>query len=238
MKKIDINSKGLFDLDCDFLGEELKQKTVNCIQAQKAAVEKDMSIFTPNHKALENVSEHALNEVLSKNIDVHGVATDSSISNVIMFGAKHIKSSVNDMQVGVERKQVDKIIKEKVLDIFYCDDNFEGKELNIVSSGHFWYPKDSFMAWHTNSQVPGWRIYINYVEEEGKSFFRYQRENKDIITLTDKRWNLRVFRITDEEPLWHCVYSNTNRFSLGYMLKIQDKPNLLSIIKNKVSRLL
>jgi hypothetical protein len=34
----------------------------------------------------------------------------------------------------------------------------------------------------------------------------------------DKRWNIRIFKISRESPLWHAVYSGTNRFSLGYVI--------------------
>ncbi|GLX79301.1 hypothetical protein tinsulaeT_26410 [Thalassotalea insulae] len=238
MDKININSSGLYDLDCEFLGESLKEKAVACIQAQKKAAIQSYSSFSPCEDALDRVSESALNAIIADNIDIHGVATDSTISNVIMFGAKHIDKSINDHYVEQQRIEVDKIIKEKLLDIFTDDSgNIENQELTIVSSGHFWYPQGAFMSWHTNSQVPGWRVYINYAEQENQSFFRYQDDDNNVITLNDKQWNLRIFKITEQQPLWHCVYSNTNRFSLGYMVKIKPKPNLLQKIKRKLQAL-
>lgn len=68
------------------------------------------------------------------------------------------------------------------------------------------------MGWHTNSRVPGWRVYINYAEEAGKSFFRFcDPVTEDIVTLDDREWNIRVFRITSEKPVWHTIWC-TSRF--------------------------
>lgn len=228
-EKININSNGLFDLDADIIEEDLKQTIIKCIDTQKKAANREILSFRPQSDALENVSESALNTLLFSKKDIHGIATDSSISNVISFGAQHIENAVNSEDVEKLRCEVDKSITKKLQSLFKGN-----AELSIVPSGHFWYPAGSFMSWHTNSQVPGWRIYINYAEEKDKSFFRYQHpENKNIVTLTDKKWNIRIFRITKSQPLWHCVYSNTNRFSLGYMVKI--KPNsLFSHLKLKI----
>lgn len=110
-----------------------------------------------------------------------------------------------------------------------------------MNSGHLWYPKGSHMGWHTNGLAPGWRIFINYAEEPGKSFFRYRDPaTGEIITAWDKQWNLRVLRITRRNPLWHCVYADTNRFSLGWMvISEQAQAGLAGFakrIQKKVSR--
>jgi hypothetical protein len=56
-------------------------------------------------------------------------------------------------------------------------------------------------------------------EEPGRSFFRYRDPETDrVVTARDDRWNVRVFRVGGEKPFWHAVYSNTHRFSFGYML--------------------
>jgi hypothetical protein len=75
------------------------------------------------------------------------------------------------------------------------------------------------MAWHTNSGAPGWRLYVTYAEEPGKSFFRYRYpDTHEIITSVDDEWNVRLFTIRADKPFWHAIYSETNRFSLGYMI--------------------
>ena len=81
------------------------------------------------------------------------------------------------------------------------------------------------MGWHTNSRVPGWRMYLNYAQVPGKSFFRYRDpDTHEVITAWDKQWNFRLFRIDAANPMWHAVYSQTNRFSLGYKLAMRSWP--------------
>jgi hypothetical protein len=81
-------------------------------------------------------------------------------------------------------------------------------------SGRIWYPKNGYMGWHTNGDHPGYRMYASWSNEGGKSFFRY-KENDKIITSYDKQgWNYRLFKV----PIWHCVYSDTNRISLGFVI--------------------
>ncbi|MBL4702576.1 MAG: hypothetical protein JKX85_15115 [Phycisphaeraceae bacterium] len=75
------------------------------------------------------------------------------------------------------------------------------------------------MGWHTNSMAPGWRIHINYADAEGKSFSRYRHPvSGELVTLENKYWNFRAFHVTDDEPFWHCIAANTNRFSFGYRI--------------------
>jgi hypothetical protein len=75
------------------------------------------------------------------------------------------------------------------------------------------------MTWHTNNAAPGWRIYITHAEEPGRSFFRYRDPaSGEILTASDHEWDARAFRIDPELPFWHAIYSNTNRFSFGYIV--------------------
>lgn len=86
-------------------------------------------------------------------------------------------------------------------------------------SGRIWYPRNGFMGWHTNSDNKGYRLYCTFAREPKKSFFRFRDPRSgDIETSYDEEgWNFRVFQIT-HNPLWHCVYSETDRFSIGYSL--------------------
>lgn len=94
------------------------------------------------------------------------------------------------------------------------------RRMRLFQSGRNWYPPRGYMGWHTNSNVQGFRLYCSHAEESAASFFRYQDpESREIETLWDKKgWNFRCFR-TDLKPLWHCVYSKTNRISFGYGLQ-------------------
>jgi hypothetical protein len=86
-------------------------------------------------------------------------------------------------------------------------------------SGHFYYPKGGYMSWHTNSDKPEKHIYITYVDEPNKSFFRSSVDGKIITDWDSEKLNVRVFDVVDKEPFyWHCVYSECNRYSFGFRL--------------------
>jgi len=103
---------------------------------------------------------------------------------------------------------------------------FFGVPTRLSGNGH-WYPPGGFLGWHTNEGRPGWRMYMSHADEAGQSFFRYRDPTThEIITSYDSDWQLRVFRITKENPLWHCVWSNTNRFSMGCNLDFDSLPNV------------
>jgi hypothetical protein len=92
---------------------------------------------------------------------------------------------------------------------------------SIILSGNFLYPKNGYMGWHTNADTPYLRCYITY-SENGDSYFKYRDPiTKEIITdKDDLGWTLRYFKISNkiDELLWHCVYSNTTRISMGYRI--------------------
>lgn len=87
----------------------------------------------------------------------------------------------------------------------------------ISVSGRFHYaPNGSYMGWHTNSNILGWRVYATRCEEGNNSFFRYYANNKVHTEWEKEGWNFRAFKVTKEKLYWHCVYSNTNRYSFGF----------------------
>lgn len=90
---------------------------------------------------------------------------------------------------------------------------------SIQMSGMFLYPANGgYMGWHTNSDSPCTRVYISNVKEGGKSFFRY-RLNGEYVTSWDKAgWNIREFEVTKENPMWHCVYAEEQRMSVGFRI--------------------
>lgn len=93
--------------------------------------------------------------------------------------------------------------------------------------GNFLYPKGGYMGWHTNSDVPGLRVYMVYSPEEKSSYFKYvDRTDPDqpkIITdWDDKGWTIRAFYPSGlpMNYLWHCVAAiDAPRISFGYLLK-------------------
>ena len=87
-------------------------------------------------------------------------------------------------------------------------------------SGRFHYPPKGFMGWHTNSNMAGWRAYATWCEEGDKSFFRYFDKNKMVTEQEKQGWNFRAFKVTKEKLYWHCVYTETNRFSFGFRFEL------------------
>jgi hypothetical protein len=219
---------GVFDLDPSVLSDDFRDAVMRCIVAQKEVADAAYSAFKPNPGALTEVSEEVLARLLAQGKDVHGISKQRSISDVIVFSARNIPDSLRSATVEALRAGRQKGVQAKSI--------FPGTSgLVVGSSGKFWYPSGSYMGWHTNSGVPGWRVYINYAEEEGESFFRYRDPvTSEITTLMDKKWNIRIFRITSESPLWHAVYSGTNRFSLGYIVY---KESLAARVVQKLKRL-
>lgn len=212
--KIDYDSFGVHDLDPAIVGEQLRAVILRCIEVQKESAREALAAFRPHPTSTHEVSEERLNEILAQGDDIHGIASDRSISNVITFSAKNIRDAIRDPVVEQSRREVDREMGKLMKALFRNNGT-----LSVTSSGHLWYPPGSYMGWHTNSRVPGWRIYVNYAEQPGRSFFRYREPDTGrIVTLNDKPWNIRIFRITRDRPLWHAVYSETNRFSMGYMV--------------------
>lgn len=97
-------------------------------------------------------------------------------------------------------------------------------QMNFRSvSGRFYYPENGgFMGWHTNSDMPGKRIYVAYASEENGSYFKYfdEESQQTVVDWDEKGLNVRAFDINrDPEQLyWHCVYADKPRISYGFLL--------------------
>ncbi len=236
MSKVDFRSKKIF-YELDELAEdhELLNYIKSCIDAQKkVGMEILSSYFKPNPQASYEVSEEALKTMIESGGLISDIRTDRSISNCIAFNSKNLEGSVLNDELLSIRREADRILADRIKKLF-----MNGQELSVEDSGHFWYPPGGYMGWHTNVRTPGWRMYVNYVEEPGKSFFRYRDPNTEtVITSWDKEWNFRLFRIDRGKPFWHAVSSETNRFSLGYKISMKPKTSLKNRIVNKVSQLL
>ena len=229
VEKISLNDKKIFhELESLNGDKELFQAVKDCVQAQRrAAGEVLQTSFQPEPGASEKVSPEALQEILKKGGDINGIRTEKEISNVIVFNDKRYENAVLDQEVSAARKRVDQWIGRRVRALFA-----EGKNLEIRSSGFFLYSPGGYMGWHTNWQNPGWRLYVNYAEEPGKSFFRYRDPaTGETVTSLDRELNFRLFRVLDQQPFWHAVYSDTYRYSLGY--KISRAPGFFSRLKRK-----
>lgn len=131
---------------------------------------------------------------------------------------KFIRNIDKDIVIGEERYYYN-FDHLKITDKLYPLVEELFPEYTPVVSGHFYYPKGGFMSWHTNSDKPQKHVYITYVDQPNKSFFRSFGNDKVITDWDNDILTVRVFDITDIEPYyWHCVYSDCNRYSFGFRL--------------------
>ena len=204
------------ELPADLVDATLRAAASACIEQQKAAAaDLVRSGYTPDRTGGEPVSKEALDRILAAATDVRGIATERDITNAIPFNIRKVERTVKNAQVIAARKQLDDLVSGRIAALF------ERSEAPLLfKSGQYWYPHGGYMGWHTNNRYPGWRLYVSYAEDPGKSFFRYRRpEDGRIVTSLDTGWNVRLFEVDPARPLWHAVYSETNRFSFGYVVR-------------------
>ena len=222
-EKISLDGSKPFHLLRDAIGEEVKRAAMACIDAQRRVVPVPQVAARQGGGAAEQVSEKALADILAGGDDVHGIATNGGISDVVVINAPNIGDSVHDEEVARLRAQLDRQVASMLRRVVQ-----PGFRIAIRRSGQFWYPPGSHMGWHTNNRAPGWRVYLTHTSEPGRSFFRYRHPvSGEIVTSTDGDWDLRVFRVDPDRPLWHAVYSDTDRFSFGYVIVPQSLPRAL-----------
>lgn len=132
-------------------------------------------------------------------------------TNPIPYHETSRKISIKEKKSKNKRNYPSLVLTQTLKDIF--------PDYELQQSGCFYYPKGGFMGWHTNADTKEDRLYITFAEEDKQSFFRYY-ENGNIITdYDDKGITIRRFSVAGGPPFfWHCVGSNTNRFSIGYRL--------------------
>ena len=92
-------------------------------------------------------------------------------------------------------------------------------------SGFFYYPPGGFKEWHTDFEDPQmdpekhWRIYLIKSAADNESWFQYvDPTSGEIQRVYDHSGYLNFFNLVEEKPLWHGVFSNTHRYSLGIKL--------------------
>ena len=91
----------------------------------------------------------------------------------------------------------------------------------ITVSGHWYYPNEGYIGWHTNCDHPNTkRLYITYASEDKKSFFRYLKDGEIVTCYDNKGITIREFDIPQiPEFFWHCVGSECDRYSLGFKIE-------------------
>ena len=83
--------------------------------------------------------------------------------------------------------------------------------------GLFLYPKHGFREWHSNRfDPPGWRMYLIHTERDAQSWFAVKDPQLGTVHhLPDFDGKVNLFRIQREDPVWHSIYSMTDRWSCG-----------------------
>lgn len=189
---------------------QLGAAIASCIVEQRRASER----FRPDPDPERHVSEDSLRRILAERRDVSDVRTDPLLSNCLVFHTSGLPGSVDNPEIVDARKEIDTLVASL---LGSCIDGIT--VAGAQASGHFWYPPGSYMGWHTNSRVPGWRAYLTWVPEPERSFFRYAEPGAGtIVTSGDTGWDLRVFFVEPDQPFWHAVCSRTDRFSFGYRI--------------------
>jgi len=228
MEKLDFNAAFSFrEFESWAQDEELTSRLRACIEVQKQREPELLKTrFQPNPHASEEVSAEQLQSVLRT-----GKGVNRGLErNCFQFGFTDVESPIRDRKIRRLMHRVDRLVSAKVRDLFRSD-----QPIWADRTGHLWYPPGSYMCWHTNSGMPGWRMYMTYCDEPGKSFFRYRDpKSQEVVTSYDKKWTVRLFKVSAENPLWHAVYSDTNRYSFGY--RIVHRPALSGRILDKLGR--
>lgn len=204
--------------------QELISLIQNCVKGQRELWEEKYKVdFCPekNHGRMAT-SPEALDKILNQKINIHNIVSNPEISNVVRYDDGYLKDHFSknyrkSLEKGLfePRKMIDQVVQAK-LPLLFSD----AENLVVSNSGFFLYPPGGYMGWHTNSLNPGWRIYISLSDVPEQSWFRYQEpESKKIVDLTDQKISFRLFKVCKKVPLWHAVYSDTYRYSLGFWIK-------------------
>jgi hypothetical protein len=98
-------------------------------------------------------------------------------------------------------------------------------------------PPGGFFMWHTNeydNNLVPYRIYIISVDKDGESAFKYELPNGEKHEVKDFHGAVRLFKNTFDDPktgeekyLWHTVYSQAHRQSLGFEIRPMELVALL-----------
>ena len=110
--------------------------------------------------------------------------------------------------------------KSNQIPLFWIVKELFGDDARL--SGFFYYPPGGFKEWHTDfedavvEEEKRWRIYLVKTTEDRKSWFQYlDPYTQKIKRIYDQNGYLNMFHLPESPPLWHGVYSNTHRWSLG-----------------------
>ena len=127
---------------------------------------------------------------------------------------------------------------QKIQDKQHWLDNELGAMLSIrFSALKMFYPKDGYIAWHNNWNVPGYNILFTY-SETGNGYWRHinptgskgkinKPVEKNLVHIPDvPGWHMKTgyYGKKEEEDkiMWHSAYSGEPRMTLGYVVKDEN----------------
>jgi len=156
---------------------------------------------------------------LKKVDDVMDCVSLARLQEVMSLGDKHrAESDVSKCKIklGDLEEELVAVAKDTCNDL-----GLMGNQNRLHLSGNGFYPKNSYMGWHTNRNMAGVRLYCNWARETGKSGLCYYHEGFDTarkVSLDCAGWNFRLFKTDYKFPFWHSVFSLTNRISVGFRI--------------------
>ena len=222
MSNLELKKKELFDL-----GDKLLER----FELLKFDRHDKRFVFNPTFKI--DLSKEGLDKLIEEHKDIPKARNIRKNDNRYIFLSNEDYYTENKETLELGQLLID--IRHKLgemyienysgvekLTVYREKDNIDFANIKpdrITQKGIYWYPKNGYCGWHTNSNTKGRRIYLVWAEEDDKSFFRYlDKDTKEVVTKYEKKgWQINDFNIEDGDNLsWHSVYSNTNRLSLGF----------------------
>jgi hypothetical protein len=101
--------------------------------------------------------------------------------------------------------------------------------------GIIFYPKDSKLSWHHNSNTAGHHLLFNY-SIDGQGFFRYYDVGtKSIVTVDDSiGWTAKINYFPDhtlgKDVFWHCVGTENYRISIGFTIPFNYVNRIMELL--------
>jgi hypothetical protein len=97
------------------------------------------------------------------------------------------------------------------------------------------YPKNSKLSWHHNSNSPGYHLLFSY-SIDGNGFFRYYDVGaKSVVTVDDPiGWTAKINYLPDpklgKDIFWHCVGTKNYRISFGYTIPFNKVNQIMELL--------
>ena len=139
---------------------ELRVRVEECARLHRAAGTVAREAFRPRSEVALEVAPGALEAALER--PVSDVAEDRGLSNCIAFNFRTVAGAVMSREAARLRRGLDRVVDARLRTRLRGAPPFE-----IQPSGCFWYPPGSYMGWHTNLRLPGWRLYLSVTDEPG-----------------------------------------------------------------------